>query len=108
MWAHSILLVHRAAILALEIVVVFSQIAVMLSRMKSNFSVVCQKFSDLSAFWFTAITAIKSANWFQRLAAIGTFMMENLIRTNCGIEVRQRIVLRTGASGFGACRWKFI
>ena len=75
MWARSILSVPRAAILALVIMVVFVKIAGMLSRMKSNFSVVCQKFSDLLAFWFTAITAIKSANWFQRLAAIEIFMM---------------------------------
>ncbi|MDX1303504.1 MAG: hypothetical protein R3289_14375 [Photobacterium sp.] len=90
--------------MTLLVVDIFSQIAVMLSRMKINFSVVYQKFSDLSAFWFTAITAIKSANWSQRLAAIEIFTVENLIRINCGIEVRQRIVLRTGAFGFGACR----
>ncbi|PSV99580.1 hypothetical protein C9I89_21765 [Photobacterium lipolyticum] len=75
MWARSILSVPRAAILTLLVMVISSQIAVMLSRMKSNFSVVCQKFSDLLAFWFTAITAIKSANWFQRLAAIEIFMI---------------------------------
>ncbi|MGF1713298.1 hypothetical protein L4D08_00095 [Photobacterium chitinilyticum] len=53
MWAHSIWLVYRAAILALVIMVVFSQIAGMLSRMKSYLNVENQNFSDLSALWFS-------------------------------------------------------
>ncbi|OZS41336.1 hypothetical protein ASV53_24290 [Photobacterium sanguinicancri] len=38
----------------IDVLVIFSQIAGMLSCMKSNFSVVYQKFSDLLAIWFTA------------------------------------------------------
>ncbi len=68
MWARSILSVPLAAILTLLVVVIFSQIAGMFSRMKSNFSVVYQKFSDLSVLWFAVITANKLAGWFQILA----------------------------------------